>query len=251
MSYYDIQEELDAGCNFIESSPYLLAKIIPSWKNTMMYLDLSNNRLTEMPPEVCRLEALRCLLLSGNFLTEIPKYLKWTNMCLERLDVSHNFLGLVHSEDEGEVAVEIPTQCADGRQRPVLQNRPVSELEPLVSVSRLQQRRRSSSESCLSTLANQMPTESSLSLQRRLQVDPAFYRTVVSRSPLFEKKLKSVAPFFKAEGDQSATAEDDHFYLPANKLRELKHVDISFNRFEDVPLCLCNLCSLSSLILVG
>ena len=217
----------------------MLAKITEPLKTRLRYLDLSNNRLTEFPPEVCLMKALRCLLLSGNYIREIPRKLKWQNTCLERLDVAHNFLGSAIPQREKET-LENTRRSVSPSPHP----QPVSEVDNAHN-ERHPQRKRSRSESDLSLISitlDLQPNQGNVALPHR---PPS---GAISWSPRFEKKIKS--PFFKAEGDPSALAQDDYLYLPA-MLRDLKHVDISFNKFEDVPLCLCNLRSLAQLILVG
>lgn len=220
---------------------------------------MSNNRLSEFPFEVCQLTSLRCLFLAGNHITQIPPTLKWTTKCLQRLDLSHNCLGydsvrLETAENRGRTQ-EYAFQGTRSSPRSQI----VSEPEASRGTSPNQRRVRSVSDSLVHRRVNgaQTAVPSSRSPgtpppRHPQQSSPSLYRSVFSplESPASRTKTGSVVPFFKGERDETAASVNGIFSLPST-LRELKLVDISFNFFEDVPLCLCNLMSLAQLNVAG
>lgn len=67
------------------------------WVNgcTFTHVDVSNNLLSDVPPELFQLTSLRVLNLSTNCLEMVPSILIWNCPALRDLDLSHNCLKAV------------------------------------------------------------------------------------------------------------------------------------------------------------
>ncbi len=66
-------------------------------KDSLKILELSNNKLKVLPPEIYKLKNLTTLRMDSNFLKEIPKEL-FSNLKLEILSFKNNLILLIPNE---------------------------------------------------------------------------------------------------------------------------------------------------------